>query len=189
MNTILLMCWEFFKTGLFAVGGGLATIPFLHEMAEKYGWFTVDTLSTMIAVSESTPGPIGINMATYIGYTIGGIPGGILATLSLVAPSIIIITIIAKALKQFKDSRVVQGIFSGLRPAVVGFIIAAVLGIYRTSLLQVDLYQQTHQFLDLFHWQAILLFAVLLGFYYWKPKLHPIVMIAIAAIAGIVLGF
>ena len=69
MKTFLLMCFEFFKTGLFAVGGGLATIPFLKEISVKYGWYTLKDLTTMIAVSESTPGPMGINMATYVGNT------------------------------------------------------------------------------------------------------------------------
>lgn len=98
MNTFLLMCWEFFKTGLFAVGGGLATVPFLEEISTKYGWFSLSDLTTMIAVSESTPGPIGINMATYVGNHMFGVWGGVAATLSLVAPSIIIICIIARIL-------------------------------------------------------------------------------------------
>ena len=104
MNTFLLMCWEFFKTGLFAVGGGLATIPFLKEMSVKYGWFTIDKLTTMIAVSESTPGPIGINMATFVGYEMFGIPGAIAATFSLVAPSLIVICIIARMLENINDT-------------------------------------------------------------------------------------
>ena len=78
MNIYLLLALEFFKTGLFAIGGGPATIPFLSEMCDKYGWFTHEELTTMIAVSETTPGPVGVNMATYVGYTTAGIPGGIL---------------------------------------------------------------------------------------------------------------
>ena len=97
----LLLFLEFFKTGLFAIGGGMATLPFLNELANKYPWFTVDDLSDMIAVSESTPGPIGVNMATYAGYTtgfnelgvLGGILGAFVATLGLVTPSVIIILI------------------------------------------------------------------------------------------------
>ena len=88
MSEFIRLCIEFFKTGLFAVGGGLASIPFLKEMAVKYGWFTIEDLTTMIAVSESTPGPIGVNMATYVGFHMYGLAGGIAATLSLVAPSI-----------------------------------------------------------------------------------------------------
>ena len=90
----LLLFWEFFKTGLFAVGGGLATLPFLTQMSVSHpDWFTTQMLADMIAVSESTPGPIGVNMATYVGYTVAGIPGAIVATCSLVLPSLIIITI------------------------------------------------------------------------------------------------
>ena len=110
MSELLLMMWEFFKTGLFAVGGGLATIPFLQEMGQTFGWFDVGTLSTMIAISESTPGPMGVNMATYVGYTLHGLFGGIATTLSLVAPSIIVIIIIANMLDKFKNSKIVRAI-------------------------------------------------------------------------------
>ena len=102
INTLVTVAIEFFKTGLFAVGGGLATIPFLQDMAIKYGWFDLTTLSTMIAVSESTPGPIGINMATYVGYITLGPVGGIISTIALVTPSIIVILIIANMLEKFK---------------------------------------------------------------------------------------
>ncbi len=95
--------YEFFKTGLFAIGGGMATLPFLYDMADKTGWFTAEQLSDMIAISESTPGPIGVNMATYVGYTTGGVIGGIIATIGLITPSIIIIIIIAFFLKSFRE--------------------------------------------------------------------------------------
>ncbi len=189
MKTFLLMCWEFFKTGLFAVGGGLASLPFLKQMSLNYGWFSIDDLSTMIAVSESTPGPIGVNMATYVGNHMFGFFGGVAATLSLVAPAVIVICIIARMLEKFRDSEAVQGIFAGLRPAVVGFIIAAVLSIYTSALLQTDAYQASGAILDLFRWKAILLFAALLALYKWKDKLHPIVIISIAAVCGIVFSF
>ena len=86
---------EFFKAGLFAVGGGLATLPFLSNMATSTGWFTHSQLADMVAVSESTPGPLGVNMATYVGYTVKGVPGAVIATLGLITPSVIIILIIA----------------------------------------------------------------------------------------------
>ncbi len=189
MSVFLMMCWEFFKTGLFAIGGGLATIPFLKEISVKYGWFSMDLLTTMIAVSESTPGPVGVNMSTYVGYTMFRIPGAIFATLSLVAPSLIIICGIARALKSFKDSPVVQGIFAGIRPAVVGFIISAVISIFTMALLRPAIYAETGSVMDLLNFKAILLLFVLLGISYWKPKLHPIVIIAVAAAAGILLQF
>ena len=89
----LRLFYEFFKTGLFAIGGGLATLPFLSDMADRTGWFTHAQLADMLAVSESTPGPIGVNMATYVGFTTGGVGGALVATLGLVAPSIIVILI------------------------------------------------------------------------------------------------
>ena len=185
MTTFFLMCWEFFKAGLFAVGGGLATLPFLRSMSVRYGWFSVQDLSTMIAVSESTPGPIGINMATYVGNQMFGFIGGLAATVSLVTPAIIVILIIARMLEKFKDSKAVKGIFEGLRPAVVGFIITAALSIYISALFNAE----GGSFLALFDWKAIILFVILLVFYKWKDKTHPIVIILIAAAAGIVFGF
>ena len=94
----LSLFWEFFKTGLFATGGGMATLPFLYRMSETKGWFTAAQLADMVAVSESTPGPIGVNMATYVGFTTAGIPGSLIATIGLVTPSIIVILIIARIL-------------------------------------------------------------------------------------------
>ena len=121
----LQLFYEFFKTGLFAVGGGLATIPFLSAMTDKYTWFTKAQLADMIAVAESTPGPIGVNTATFAGYNAAGIPGAIIATLSLVLPSYIIILAISKALQKFRDNKYVNDAFTGLRPAATGLIGAA----------------------------------------------------------------
>ena len=132
-TTLLTLCYEFFKTGLLAVGGGLATLPFLSEMSNKYdSWFTHAELADMIAVSESTPGPIGVNMATYVGFRVMGnfgagwsILGAVLATVSLVLPSLIIVVIIAKMMCKYMSNKYVQWAFSGLRPAVTGLIAAA----------------------------------------------------------------
>ena len=131
----LQLFWEFFQTGLFAVGGGMATIPFLYDISDKTGWFTHQDLANMIAVGESTPGPIGINMATYVGYITGMAQGGIgnailgavTATFGLVLPSLIVILIVAAMLKRFKSSPLVQKTFYGLRPASTGLIAAAIL--------------------------------------------------------------
>ena len=106
--TYVILFFEFFKIGLFAVGGGLATLPFLYELAGKYTWFDEAMLGNMIAVSQSTPGPIGINMATYAGFNAAGILGGILATVGLVTPSVIIIIIVAHVLNKFKESQAEQ---------------------------------------------------------------------------------
>lgn len=189
MSGLLLMCYEFFMTGLFAIGGGLATIPFLKEMAVKYNWFTLNDLTTMIAVSESTPGPIGVNMSTYVGNSMYGFIGGILATLSLVAPSVIVICIIAKMLKKFKDSKIVKGVFEGLRPAVVGLILSAMVSIFAGALLYVDKYTTSGNMMDLWNVKALILFVCLLAFYQWKNKIHPIYIILIAASMGVVFGF
>ena len=109
--------WEFFKTGLFAVGGGLATLPFLQNMSDRTGWFTHAQLADMLAVSESTPGPIGVNMATYVGFSTGGVGGALIATLGLITPSVIVILIVAAFLKAFRDSKWVSAAFYALRPA------------------------------------------------------------------------
>lgn len=109
----LRLFWEFFKTGLFAVGGGLATLPFIYDMSDRMGWFTYQQIADMIAVSESTPGPIGVNTATYVGYITGGLPGAIVATLGLVTPAIIIILIIASCLKSSGKTALLTMLFTG----------------------------------------------------------------------------
>ena len=125
MNVYLRLFVEFFKTGLFAVGGGMATLPFLQEIGESTGWFTYGDLMNMLAVSESTPGPIGINMATYVGYTVGGVPGALVATLGEVTPCVIIILLVATVLQSFRSNPYVERAFYGLRPASTGLIAAA----------------------------------------------------------------
>jgi len=184
MDKIILLALEFFKTGLFSVGGGLATIPFLTEMSEKYGWFTLETLSTMIAISESTPGAMGVNMATYVGYTTSGILGSLTTTLSLVTPSIITICIIANYFQKFKNAKIVKMIFAGLKPAVVAFIASACLNLFLTTLFNLD----APIGLQLFDLKCIALFCVLL-ILKTKTKLHPILFILIAAICGIIFKF
>lgn len=183
MELLLTLIFEFFKTGLFAVGGGLATIPFLNEMVTKYGWFTTETLTTMIAVSESTPGAMGINMATFVGTHMAGISGGIITTLSLVAPSIIVISIIAKMFVKFKNSEVVQGIFYGLRPAVVALIIGACSSIFMVTLLNSDQKLSGFAMLNL---KSICLFIVLAVVYKYK-KVNPILILLCSGIIGILL--
>lgn len=120
MTLYLRLYWEFFKTGLFAIGGGMATLPFLKDIGATTGWFSQTDLMNMLAVSESTPGPVGINMATYVGYTVGGVPGAIVATIGEVTPSIIVILIVAAMLAKFRDSQYVANAFYGLRPASTG---------------------------------------------------------------------
>lgn len=201
MESILLflrLFYEFFKTGLFAVGGGMATIPFLYSMADSTAWFTRMDVDNMIAVGESTPGPIGVNMATYVGYltggSIGGLPcavlGAVVATLGLITPSIIVILIIASFLKSFRDNRYVDSAFYGLRPASTGLIAAAGLSVVVSNLFFPETLAQGFS-LALFNWKGWLLAAVL-----WvltnkvkqTKKLHPIIFILASAVVGIVLG-
>ncbi len=176
---------EFFKIGLFSVGGGLATIPFLYDLIDKYNWYNESVLIDMIAVSESTPGPIGINMATFSGYKASGICGGILATLGLILPSIIIIIILAQFLQKFKDSVLVKSIFTALRPAVTALIAAAGFQVFKISILNIDKFNKITNLFDLINFKSLALLLLLL-FSIRKYKKHPIVYIASAAIIGIV---
>lgn len=180
----LQLFWEFFKTGLFAVGGGLATLPFLQDMADRTEWFTRAQLADMLAVSESTPGPIGVNMATYVGFTTGGIGGALVATVGLVAPSVIVILIVAAFLKAFRDSRWVSGAFYGLRPASTALVAAAGLSVVPVAFLW-----ENAAGLAAVNVPAVVLAAVLVVCTNWVPvvkKWHPILFIAFSAVVGIV---
>ena len=188
----LSLFWEFFKTGLFSVGGGMATLPFLYHMSETKGWFTAAQLADMVAISESTPGPIGVNMATFVGFTTGGIPGSIVATLGLVAPSVVIILIIARILEKFRSNKTVDAAFYGLRPCSIGLIAAAGLLVVKIALFNLDLYEQTHVLTDALNLKAILLTVILLvATRCIKPlkKLHPIFFSLASAVVGILFRF
>ena len=188
MILLLRLYWEFFKTGLFAVGGGLATLPFLSQMADKTGWFTQGQLMDMVAVSESTPGPIGINTATYVGFTTSGVPGALAATLGLVTPSILIILAIASFLKAFRSNRYVDAVFRCLRSASTGLIAASGL-----SVAAITFYTAAPAgILAGVQWKAVILAVLLLLVTRGIPqtkKLHPVVWIALSALAGIVFSF
>ena len=187
----LQLFWEFFKTGLFAVGGGMATLPFLSDIAESTGWYTQAQLMDMLAVSESTPGPIGINMATYVGFTVAGIPGALIATLGEITPCVGVILIVAMVLKNFRHNRYVESAFYGLRPASSGLIAAAGIGVVTEVLIHPAMLTAGN-LSAAFDWPGIVLAAVLLVLTNWiKPtqKLHPIVFIAASAVIGVALGF
>ena len=189
---LLRLFWEFFKTGLFAVGGGMATLPFLYDMSARTGWFTQARLADMIAVSESTPGPIGVNMATYVGFETAGIPGAVVATLGLICPSIIIIILIARVLKQFRESKTVDAVFYGLRPCSIALIAAAGLLVARVTFLNQDAPAAGFNPAELLRWKELLLAAVLLvltRFVEPLKKLHPVVFIALSAAVAILLAF
>ena len=146
MMLYLQLFYEFFKTGLFAIGGGMATIPFLYEMSDKTGWFTHQDLANIVAVGESTPGPIGVNMATYVGFVTGSQQGGVLygilgavtATLGLVTPSVIIILLVSLVLSSFRNHPLMNNAFYGLRPASTGLIGAAGLSVFLSNLVNVN---------------------------------------------------
>lgn len=184
----LQLAFEFFKTGLFTIGGGLATLPFLYDISNRLGWFTHEELINMIAISESTPGPIGINMATFAGYQAADVFGAIVATLSLIVAPTIIIIIIANFLTKFKENKTVQAVFYGLRPAVCGLIAAAGYKVIEISLLRMDVFKETGALLDLFNIKALAFYAVLL-FGVLKFKKHPVIYIATAAVIGIIIKF
>ena len=200
MMVLLQLFYEFFKVGLFAVGGGMATIPFLYDIAERTNWFTQMDLMNMIAVSESTPGPIGVNMATYVGYVTGmgqggivtAIIGSLIASLGLVAPSIIVILIVAKFLQSFRDNKYVNNAFYGLRPTSAGLIAAAGLSVAVTNLLNLTLIKNAGLCIEAVNWKGLIL-AVVLWIFTNKVKktknLHPIIFIGISAVVGIVFSF
>ena len=192
MMIFIRLFYEFFKAGLFAIGGGMATLPFLYNISDKTGWFTYGQLADMVAISESTPGPIGVNMATYVGFTTAGIPGAVVATIGLITPSIIIILIIAGFLKSFKDSKYVQNAFYGLRPASTGLIAAACLSVFTLIMFNKEAYEASGDLMKLISIPNILLLIVL---YYFtavckKTKgLHPVAFIAASAVIGIIFHF
>ncbi|WP_298032513.1 chromate transporter [uncultured Dysosmobacter sp.] len=202
MSVYLRLFWEFFKTGLFAVGGGMATLPFLKDIGESTGWYTYTELMNMLAVSESTPGPIGINMATYVGFTAAGIPGAVIATIGEVTPSIIVILIIAAMLKKFRDSKYVNNAFYGLRPASTGLIGAACVTVVLEVLTTVRVVSPgagegiVNGFAltggSLLNWQGLALAAVLVALTNWVKKVkdwHPIVFIGVSAVVGVAFHF
>ena len=186
----LQLFFEFFKAGLFAIGGGLATIPFLTDIGQRTGWFTSGELANMIAISESTPGPMGVNMATYVGFHTGGIAGGVIATLGLVCPSILVILVIAGFLKKFRESRGVDAVFYGIRPASTALIAAALAEVCSIALLNLSAFQ-TGGAAALFQWKGIALAVVIFVCLQVKPlkKLYPIVFIAASAVIGAVFQF
>ena len=192
MMLYLRLFYEFFKTGLFAVGGGMATLPFLSDMADKTGWFTQSQLADMVAVSESTPGPIGVNMATYVGFSTAGIPGALIATLGLITPSVIVILIIARVLQIFRQNPYVDAAFYGLRPCSVGLIAAAGVLVVKLALFRPERYAASGVLWDFFNFKAIILAAVLLVFTRFVKAtkgLHPIVFILGSAVVGVLFSF
>ncbi len=185
---ILLLMWEYFKIGLFAVGGGLATLPFIVEMSQNTGWFTMDDISNMVAISESTPGPLGINMAAYVGFIMEGLQGSILATLAIVTPSIIVIITVANILDKFKNSNLVKNVFSGLRPASVALITAACFSVLELCVMNPGSeFSFSLDVLHNFNYFAII-YGIILVFVMKRIEKHPIISILLSATIGIGYG-
>ena len=180
----LQLAFAFFKAGLFAIGGGLATLPYLMEMTKTHPeWFTLTELMNMVAISQSTPGPIGINMASYVGFHVGGLLGVVVTTFSIVLPSFIIILIVVRVLDRFRENRFINGGLEALRPTVTGLIAAAGFSVLWATIFQ------TVNGVAQFQWLAFVLFICMFTVLQFMPfkKLHPIIYIAAGAIIGIVL--
>ena len=186
--------FRFFFVGLFAIGGGLATVPFLQSMGEATGWFNQSDIADMIAISESTPGPIGVNMATYVGYqsgevfgVAGGIFGGVIATLGLITPSIIVIVIVARMLQKFKNSKYVEYAFYGLRAASIGLVASACLGVAKIAFWNAEIMAESGSVFAALDYKSIILSAVIFFCVTKFKKLHPIALILFSAVVGILL--
>ncbi len=169
--TYILLIFEFLKIGLLAIGGGLVTVPFLFDLTEKYDWFTKPELANMIAISESTPGPIGVNMATFAGFSAEGIFGGIIATLSLVFPSVVIMILIAKMMNKYSCNIRVQDILKGIRPAVLAMILFAGLELGKIIIVEVN--------------DILFLTVILAMMRIWRKS--PIYYLSLSAVFGILI--
>lgn len=187
---LLLLFVEYFKTGLFAVGGGLATVPFIRDMGATYGWITEAEIANIIAIAESTPGPIGVNAATYVGFLVCGIPGAILATLGLVTPSVIIIILVARAIRKYSDSHMVQSLFRALRPAAIGLITAAGFSLLLTSLGVKANFTRLTFSADWYSLLKLGIYGVFTFFAFWKKtaKIHPLFYILTGGAIGAILS-
>lgn len=185
---ILQLMYEFMKIGLFSFGGGLATLPFLQELGQRTGWFTAAQLADMLAVSESTPGAIGANMATYIGYTTAGIGGAVVATVSLIIPGAILTFVVVKLLSRFRESRLVSSAFYGLRPASVALIAVACFEVLKLSLMDTSAITDVSGLFAAFELKAVILAAILFPLIQ-RTKVHPIVYLAGSAVVGVIFKF
>ncbi len=190
LSDLVLLFFEFFKTGLLAVGGGLATIPFIREMGAAYGWITEVEIADIIAIAESTPGPIGVNTATYVGFKVAGIPGSVIATIGLVTPSVIIIVLVAKAIRKYSDSHIVKSLFTSIRPAAIGLITAAGFSLLLVALgIKADFLQFRFS-ANLYTLLKLGLYGVFLFFAFWKKtsKIHPLFFILTGGALGAILS-
>ena len=181
----LTLAFEFFKIGLFSIGGGMATLPFLMDLTTKYDWYTASDLANLVAISESTPGPIGINIATYIGTELYGIPGGIIATIGEVLPSIVTIVLISKFFSKFQEKPLVKSVFKTLRPVTSGLVLCVLVQVFTLAILNLNPQNSNSVVLQVFNLPALSIFVVSL-FVLFKTKVHPVVVVAFGAVFGVV---
>ena len=188
---LLLIYLEYFKIGIFAIGGGLATLPFLFLMTQdrftfirQTGWLNMEQLGGFIAIAQCSPGAIGVNVAAQIGFQYSGIAGGIFASLGLVSPAILVICFVFRALQSLKESKAAEAVFAGLRPAATGLLTTAGWGVWRLALYN----QQGTLWHEIIRWREGIVIVVIFVLM-MKIKLHPVVFIALGAGAGIVFGF
>ena len=182
----LILFLEFFKIGLFTFGGGYAMIPLVREVVLEYSWISEDKFYDFIGLCEATPGPIALNMATYIGNTQGGVLGGVIASLGVVLPSFIIILIVASILKKFSENKVVKGILSGIKPVVIGLILSAGIALLLKNLA---ISYDSSAFSN-FDYISLAIFLAIIAIYLvfkfaFKKKLSPIILILVSAVLGV----
>ncbi|KSV57561.1 chromate transporter [Acetivibrio ethanolgignens] len=178
--------WTFFKIGAFTFGGGYAMLPLIQAEVNAHGWMSKAELVNFVAVSESTPGPFAVNVSTYVGMETGGLFGALCATLGVVLPSFFIILVVSRCFEKFKNSSVVKGCMSGLKPAVIGLIGAAVISVGKTVFFSEGVSLSLPN-PAAFGCSAALFLGIL--FLIFKKKLHPIAVVSLSAVAGIVLGY
>lgn len=185
---IILLIYEFFKIGLFSIGGGLASLPFLYELSNKTNWYDMYDISNLIAVSESTPGPLGVNMATYVGFITAGPLGGLLAPIGLVCPSIIIILAVAKFYNKFKESALVKDVFYMLRPVSTALIFVAGISVLKVAMMKAGISFELTSFYKNLNYKAVV-FMVILAIFSKQIKKHPIMAVVISGAVGVLLQF
>lgn len=183
---LLSLFFTFFKIGLFTIGGGLVAIPMMQDYSIRYGWVSETEFVDMIGISQSTPGPIGVNMATFVGQTQFGLLGSIVVTIGMVLPSFIVISIIAKFLVHFNENKWVDAALKHIRPIVVGTILAAAFFIANVTFLHLELFLETKDLRQLFDLKSVLIFLVFFVAMF-KIKIHPILYILIGGVIGITL--
>jgi len=182
---LLTLFWTFFKIGLFTFGGGYAMLPLIQEEVAAHGWMGSAELVNFVAVSESTPGPFAVNISTYVGTRLAGIPGALCATLGVVLPSFLIILLVARGYERFRSSRIVSGCMEGLKPCVVGLIAAAAVSVGQTVFFPDGL--SAAVFAGPQFWLSLGVFALMLVLA--LRKVHPILLICLSAAIGIAAGY